>query len=244
MVENKDYRNRICVLNSLSNDLQTFGEISLAVSGSMAYGMVSSDSDIDLIIVIPADDLNDFLLNPEFQKYFFCYSRTEKVITDFTKGHIDAFSVNGIKQGIKLSAYIYSIQSLQKMLFHKVRTIKISKKYQLSKIKNRWFSFDPAGNIHAFCGIYAVNGDALLLTRELIHFFDKTFYWGPDFDRIFMSRFLVDNYQVVTMIRLAIRSLMKYCAEDELNKSNRFLNRFYRVRYFSQDMKQHILSHL
>jgi hypothetical protein len=166
---------------------------------------------------------------------------------DFEREHIDAFSVNGMTRDIKLSAFIYSIQSFQKLLFRKVDTIKISKKYQFSKIKNKWYSRDSTGKLHSFRGQYAVTDDAFLLSRKLILFFEKTFCWGPDFDRIFMSKFLVDGHNVTTMIQDALGSLMKFYNHENIDQyeiETMFLNRFYKVRYFSESIKKHILSRL
>ena len=247
MVVNENLYKRTNVLKTISDDLQRFGKISLAVSGSVAYERVNANSDIDLIIIIPAKDLSDLLLTPLFKKYFFCHARSKKIIMDFEREHIDAFSVNGMTRDIKLSAFIYSIQSFQKLLFRKVDTIKISKKYQFSKIKNKWYSRDSTGKLHSFRGPYAVTDDAFLLTRKLILFFAKTFCWGPDFDRIFMSKFLVDGHNVTTMIQDALGSLMKFYNHENIDQyeiETMFLNRFYKVRYFSESIKKHILSRL
>lgn len=247
MVVNEDLHKRIDVLNNLSEDLKKFGKISLAFCGSVAYERVHENSDIDLIIVIQAENLSDFLSTPLFQKYFFCYSRSKSVVMDFEHGDIDAFSVHGMITNIKLSAYIFSIQSFQKVLFRKVNTIKISKKYQISKIKNKWYSRDSRGNLHTFCGQYAVTEDAFLLTRKLILSYDKTFCWGPDFDRIFMSKFLIDDYDVITTIQEALGSLMNCYNHEKMDQyevETTFLNRFYKARYFSEGIKKHILSRL
>jgi hypothetical protein len=203
---NYEQTKRIQIVQEIADSLAQLQPISMGYSGSLANGVVNESSDIDLLLIIPHQQIHALLRESLFCKYFQIFPDAVPVLRNFTTQKIDVIRASGAFAAVRLNCEIYSVNSICRILALSQTRIKIVRKLDdWIPFKTEWVSTDNFGKQHIFTGNFQNFFGSRLLTRDCHRVIEDSIALGPDLDRILSAILIIDTLG----IELSINSCWK-----------------------------------